>query len=195
MQVMSGFAHYFGRRDDYLAFLERLIAELRVAASEARRDGAGEYIPILFVQGGNFSRTYMNLIDEARALVVGWPVTVWDGQYRLDVPPLESIANYLLDAQPLGELGEVAGTSATYRCLQIERVLKETGAKGIIVSVMTNCPYGSVVQKIERDYFQKLDIPIVTIETTVHQEPPGEEQVMRIKTFFEMLKLAQGSAD
>jgi benzoyl-CoA reductase/2-hydroxyglutaryl-CoA dehydratase subunit BcrC/BadD/HgdB len=189
LQVIMGFAHYFGRPDDYLALLDGLIAELKLAADETQSGEAGSYIPILFVQGGGFSQTYMNLADEARALVVGWPATVWDGRYQLDVPPLESIANYLLDAQPLGELGEVAGTSATYRCLQIERALKETGAKGIIISVMTNCPYGGVVQKNERDYFQRLNIPMVTIETTVHRGPPGEEQIMRVKTFFEMLKL------
>jgi hypothetical protein len=32
-----------------------------------------------------------------------------------------------------------------------------------------------------------LDVPIVTLETNVHQDPPGEEQIMRINTFFEML--------
>ncbi|MFZ3132597.1 MAG: hypothetical protein WA125_16250 [Desulfosporosinus sp.] len=52
---------------------------------------------------------------------------------------------------------------------------------------ITGCPYGSVVQKTERDYFQRLSIPIITLETNVHKERPAEEQIMRIKTFVEML--------
>jgi hypothetical protein len=196
MQILTGAAHYFGRFDDYSALLDRSIAELALAAANPRpredNDGKGnDYIPILFVHGGGASKFFLGLLDETRALVVSWPGTMWDGEYRLDIPPLESVAHYLLDAQPLGELGEVAGTSAAYRCLQIERILKETGAKGVITVAMTGCPYGSMVQKIERDYFQQLNVPTVTLETNVHQEPPGEEQIMRIKTFFEMLNLGK----
>jgi benzoyl-CoA reductase/2-hydroxyglutaryl-CoA dehydratase subunit BcrC/BadD/HgdB len=63
--------------------------------------------------------------------------------------------------------------------------------KGVITVAMTGCPYGGLVQKTERDYFQRLGVPMVTLETNVHREPPGEEQITRIKTFFEMLDLAR----
>jgi benzoyl-CoA reductase/2-hydroxyglutaryl-CoA dehydratase subunit BcrC/BadD/HgdB len=190
MRVLMGASHYFGCYDGYSALLDRFTDELRLAA-DLRTDENDDYIPILFVHNGGASKHYLSLIDEARALVVGWPSAMWDGLYRLDIPPLESVANYLFDAQPLGELGEVAGTSAANRCLQIERELKRTGAKGVVTVSMTGCPYGGVTQKIEREHFERLNIPIVTLESNVHQELPGEEQIMRIKTFFEMLDSVQ----
>ena len=30
-------------------------------------------------------------------------------------------------------------------------------------------------------------LPIVTLETTVHDQPPTEEQITKVKTFIEML--------
>jgi hypothetical protein len=108
--------------------------------------------------------------------------------FREDIPPLESVAQYLFDAQLKGELGEGAGASATLRRRRIEEIVQETSARGIISSFVTGCPYGSVVQGIEREYFKKKGVPLVTIEHTVHaEEPPTEEQVTRIKAFIEML--------
>jgi hypothetical protein len=41
--------------------------------------------------------------------------------------------------------------------------------------------------KTEHDYFKGQGIPIISLESTVHKERPTEEQVMRVKTFVEML--------
>jgi benzoyl-CoA reductase/2-hydroxyglutaryl-CoA dehydratase subunit BcrC/BadD/HgdB len=190
MQVLAGSAHYYGNFSGYSDLLDEFVMELTEEADRLP-DGSDDYVPVLFVHGGGMAKHYLRLIDETRALVVGWPATMWDGLYRMDVPPLESIAHYLLAAQPLGELGETAGTSAAYRCLQIERVLRETGAKGVIIVAITGCPYGGVAQKKERDYFKRLNVPMVTLETNIHPTPPGEEQVMRIKAFFEMLGVSR----
>jgi len=84
-------------------------------------------------------------------------------------------------------LGEGAGASATHRKVRVEELLKETGARGIINSIVTACPYASVVQQLERNYFKKQGIPMVALENTVHNEPPTEEQVMKVKTFIDML--------
>ena len=45
----------------------------------------------------------------------------------------------------------------------------------------------SIVQQFERTHFKKLGIPTVTLESTVHKEPPTEKQIMKVKTFIEML--------
>jgi benzoyl-CoA reductase/2-hydroxyglutaryl-CoA dehydratase subunit BcrC/BadD/HgdB len=100
---------------------------------------------------------------------------------------LESIAHYLFDAQVKGELGEVAGASATYRRVRLEELVKRTRARGIVSSFITGCPFGSLVQSLEREYFKKQGVPLVALETTVHNQPPTEEQIMKVKTFIEML--------
>jgi hypothetical protein len=61
------------------------------------------------------------------------------------------------------------------------------GRSGHRIPRLTACPYASVVQQLERNYFKKQGIPMVALEGTVHNEPPTEEQVMKVKTFIDML--------
>ncbi|HEY3426521.1 MAG TPA: 2-hydroxyacyl-CoA dehydratase family protein [Negativicutes bacterium] len=184
MQVILGANHYFGQPEKYIALLDMLIDELTVAA-HTHEDRY--FIPIVFAGGGGGGMGILKVIEESHGAVVGWVVAGTE-DYRLDVPPLESIAHYLLDAQIRGELGEGAGTSATYRKYRVEELIKKNHAKGVISLSITGCPYGSVVQKNERDYFQSLGIPIITLESNVHNERPAEEQIMRVKAFFEMFR-------
>jgi hypothetical protein len=107
--------------------------------------------------------------------------------YREDVPPLESLAHYLFDSQLRGELGEATGASATLRRRGIEALIEKTGAKGLISSAVTACPYASLVQQLERNYFRKQGFPIVALEHSVHNEPVTEEQTMKVKAFLEQL--------
>lgn len=182
MEMLLGSTHYFGQPDRYIALLDRLIEELTEAAKTPEDRF---FIPIVLA-GGSGGKEILKVIEESQGAIVGW-VAVGTEDYRLDVPPLESIAHYLLDSQRQGELGEGAGTSATYRRFRVEELIQKTGAKGIISSAITGCPYGSVVQKTERDYFKDLGLPVITLETNVHRERPSEEQIMRVKTFVEML--------
>ncbi|MEQ8174112.1 MAG: 2-hydroxyacyl-CoA dehydratase family protein [Syntrophomonadaceae bacterium] len=180
MQVILGANHYFGQPERYIALLDQLIDELKEAVCMSKHD---YYIPIVLIGGGS---NILGVIEESHGVVVGWD-SVATEDYRLDVSPLESIAHYLLDAQSRGELGEGAGTSVTYRKYRIEELINKTRARGIISSSITGCPYGSIAQIIERDYFQNLGIPFTTLESNVHNERLTEEQIIRIKAFFEML--------
>jgi len=183
MQLLQGSTHYFGNPERYIALLDIIIDELTEAS---RIPEERSFIPVVLAGGGAGSLEMLEIIEESGGAVLGWLVADVN-DYRTDVPPLESIAHYVLDAQSRGELGEGAGTSATYRRFLAEDIIKKTGAKGIISSAITGCPYGSVVQKTERDYFKGLDIPVISVETNVHKERPSEEQIMRVKTFVEML--------
>jgi hypothetical protein len=129
----------------------------------------------------------LKVIEEANGAVLGWVIHS-TSDFREDVPPLESVAHYLFDAQLKGELGEGAGASATLRRVRVEELVDKTKARGIISSFVTGCPYGSVVQGLERQYFKKKGVAFVGLEHSVHaEEPPTEEQITRIKAFIEML--------
>lgn len=183
MRVLMGTNHYYGDPDEFIRVLDLLIDELEIAAQTTT---SNSFIPLVLAGGGAGSGDILRVIEESNAVIVGW-VMAGTALYREDTPPLEAMAHYVLDAQSRGELGEGAGTSATYRRFFLERIYRTTGARGIIASAITGCPYGSVVQQTERDYFKELGIPIITLENTVHKERPTEEQVMRVKTFIEML--------
>lgn len=181
LQILNGSNHYWGNYDKYLKILDLIIEEFENSPIIEK-----SYIPLVVVGGIAGGPGILNVIEESNGVVVGWMVT-GKGYYREDLPPLESIAHFLLDAQANGEHGEAAGTSATLRRHRVEELVNETNSKGIIATTITGCPYGSIVQKIERDHFKKLGIPIVQLESTVHKGRPTEEQVMRVRTFVEML--------
>jgi len=183
MQILNGSSHCFGNPEGYLEMLDLIIGELEQAVKQPPSE---PYIPLILAGGGAGGSAILNVIEESRGAIVGW-VIVGTGEYREDIPPLESIAHYVLDAQAKGELGEGAGTSATFRKDRIASLAEETGAKGIISSAITGCPYGSIVQQIEREHFKKLGIPIISLEGTVHRGRPSEEQIMRVRTFVEMI--------
>ena len=183
LQLVLGSNHYFGNPDEFIRVLDLLLEELEFAAltPETR-----PYIPLVLTGGAAGGGGILKVIEESHAAILGWVIACTD-DYREDLPPLEAMAHYVLDAQGRGELGEGAGTSATNRRFHIEKLYRRTGAKGIIASAITGCPYGSVVQQMEREYFKQQGIPIISLESSVHEERPTEEQVMRVKTFVEML--------
>jgi benzoyl-CoA reductase/2-hydroxyglutaryl-CoA dehydratase subunit BcrC/BadD/HgdB len=180
MQLIGAASHFFGDLGAYNHTLDLLIDEL----TEAAKDPTDEsFIPLVTAGGGP---GVLNVIEESRGAILGWLLVTTD-EYREDVPPLESIAHYVLDAQGRGEMGEVVGTSATLRRYRLEELVEKVGARGVITSTITGCPYGSIVQQMEREHFKKLGIPIIQLEGTVHRGRPTEEQIMRVRTFVEML--------
>lgn len=184
-QLLAASSHYYGNPTRFIAILDQLIAELEVVA--LRPSSKTSHIPLVLAGGFASGPGLLQIIEESRGAIVGW-ATHGTSDYREDISPLESIAHYLFEAQIKGELGEVAGASAIYRKVGIEQLVKQTQARGIISASVTGCPYGSVVQGLERDYFKKQGIPMVALEHNIHaEEPPTEEQITKIKTFIEML--------
>ena len=182
-QLLNGSSHCYGNPQEYLRVLDLLIAELEVASLSQPKD---RFVPLVLA-GGAVSPSILQVIEESKGAILGW-ILVGTVDYREDVPPLESLAHYLLDAQARGELGEGAGASATFRRHRIESLVAETRSKGVISTATTGCPYASIVQQMERTHFKKLGVPFIGLETNVHKERPSEEQIMRVRTFMEMLQ-------
>ena len=182
VQLLNGSSHCYGDPVEYVRVLDELTGELERAPVLGPSEG---YVPLVLA-GGAVSPTILEVVEESQGAIVGW-IVVGTVDYRTDVPPLEALAHYLLDAQARGELGEGAGSSATYRRNRIEALVRETQSRGVISTAVTGCPYASIVQQMERNHFKKLGIPLIALETNVHRERPSEEQIMRIRTFMEML--------
>ena len=183
-QLLLGSNHYFGQPEIYDKILDQLLEELEAAAKTPE---LRYHIPLVLAGGVAGGPKLLKVIEEAHGVILGWVIHS-TSDFREDIPPLEAIAHYLFDAQLKGELGEGAGASATLRRIRIEELVQKTKARGIISSFVTGCPYGSVVQGIEREHFKKRGVPMVSLEHSVHaDEPPTEEQITKIKTFIEML--------
>ena len=183
-QLLMGSNHFFGKPQEFEAIVDQVVLDLEAAAATPEKR---YHIPLVLAGGVAGGPKLLKVIEEAQGVVLGWVIHS-TSDFREDVPPLEAVAHYLFDAQLKGELGEGAGASATLRRIRVEELVDKTKARGIISSFVTGCPYGSVVQGLERQYFKKKGVAFVGLEHSVHaEEPPTEEQITRIKAFIEML--------
>ncbi len=182
--LLFGSTHYFGQPEKFECIVDQILADIEAAALNPERRPA---IPLVLAGGVAGGPQLLKVIEESNGVILGW-VIHGTSDFREDIPPLEAVAHYLFDAQLKGELGEGAGASATLRRRRVEELVDKTQARGIISSFVTGCPYGSVVQGLEREYFKKKGVPMVSLEHSVHaEEPPTEEQITRVRAFIEML--------
>ncbi|MDR1817534.1 MAG: 2-hydroxyacyl-CoA dehydratase family protein [Puniceicoccales bacterium] len=183
MWLLGGTGGFFGNQKKFFEILDRLIAELEAAVQVPDNR---PYLPLILAGGPPGGLSFFKLLEQNNAVLVGF-VLLGTALYREDVPPREALAHYLFESQLRGELGEATGASALLRRRGIEALIEKTGAKGLISSAVTACPYASLVQQLERNYFRQQGVPIVALEHTVHNDPITEEQTMKIKAFLEQL--------
>jgi benzoyl-CoA reductase/2-hydroxyglutaryl-CoA dehydratase subunit BcrC/BadD/HgdB len=181
-QIFMGSMHMFGDPDRFGDVLDRLSAELEELDQYPE---STPFIPLVLA-GSVGNQRLFQAIEESGGGIAGW---VYHGTRKYDetLPPLESLAHFVLDAQARGDIGEAVGASVAYRRILVEEEVRKTGARGIISSSIIGCPYANLMQQLERDHFSKLGILLIALETDVHREPPTEEQIMRVKAFVEML--------
>ena len=168
-------------RELFVDLLDSLISELQWAAHQP----VAPFVPLVLA-GNMFNMDVTKTIDQSGGAIVGSLMAITT-LYREDVPPLQALAEFLLDMQLKGESSDQAGAVASARKLRIEEEVKRTRAKGVIVSGTTGCPYTSLTRQMEQDFFTKKGIPVLAVEGTAHADPVTEEIKMRVKAFIEML--------
>jgi benzoyl-CoA reductase/2-hydroxyglutaryl-CoA dehydratase subunit BcrC/BadD/HgdB len=183
MMLMYGYFHYYGNPEKFEKILDDLALELESAAAD---HDPSAYIPLVLAGGFLSGPRLFEVVENAGGSFVAWEI-FGTRDYSEELPPLESIAHYLLDAQIAGLYGEMAGAAVHLRKFNIEKLISRTGARGVVSGSVTACPYGSILPQLERQYFKKYGVPYINIETSVHKDPPTEEQITRLKTFVEML--------
>jgi benzoyl-CoA reductase/2-hydroxyglutaryl-CoA dehydratase subunit BcrC/BadD/HgdB len=108
--------------------------------------------------------------------------------YREDLPPLESLGDYVLEMQLQGQMHDKCGGVVSLRRKRIDRELEEWNAKGVIIGGTTGCPYMALAREMEYEYFTKKGVSVLMLDGTPdNQEPATEEQKMRLKAFIEMM--------
>lgn len=185
-QIILGAGHYYGNFEEYIKVLDKLIEELKEEASKEQNND--DIIPLVFAGQGGSASLLFQTIEEGGGVLSGWvSATSFERFYDENIPPVESLARYLLDGQLAGELGEMGGGAATLRRKRIEGEIDKTGARGVVLYGVTACPYATIVRQMEREYFKNLGVPVINLEGTVFKEPPNEDQLNTVKTFLEML--------
>ncbi len=177
MYLLGGLSHYFGNPEAFTELVDGLLEELEGLPEDPyERDNV---IPLVWAGGRGQEFGVYEAIDNAGGALLGFVSTPYEKDYREDIPPVESLARFVLD-------GQMAGASI-YRRHVIEHQIKSLNAKGLILYGYLGCSFGSVAREMFREYFHKKGIPSINLEGTYQTGSPTGQLLTRIKAFIEML--------
>ena len=177
MYMILGTAHYFGKPGEYEDVLDGLIAEL--GAAPRIPSPTGKIVPLAWVGGRGQEFGVYKAIDDAGGAITQWHIPdEHTKDYREDLPPLAAYANYIISAR--------LGGSPIRRLKNIDDNRKHFGAKGILFYSYQGCSFGGIHKEIQRDFFQKLGVPSISLEGSFQVGPPTGQLLTRIRAFVEM---------
>ncbi len=86
-------------------------------------------------------------IDDCEGALLSWYTpNPYDKDWREDIPPLEAMAEFVLDYFLVG--------SPVHQIQGIENLMKKVGSKGLFFYNYVGCAFGSVHVGIFRNYFK-----------------------------------------
>lgn len=178
MVIKSGF---FMDKAKHTLLVKSLISELKALPAENSRD-----IKVILTGIMAEPDSFLELFNEYNLVVVGDDLAHESRQFRTDVPaggtPLERLAR---------RWAEVQGCSLAYdpekrRSNMLIDMVRETGADGVIVTMMKFCEPEEFDYPILKKEFEKANIPHLYIE--LEQQADSAEQLRtRIQGFAEMM--------
>jgi benzoyl-CoA reductase/2-hydroxyglutaryl-CoA dehydratase subunit BcrC/BadD/HgdB len=176
--LLMGSAHYFGKPEEYESLLDQLIEELK--AAEYIPSPHGKIVPLTWVGARGLEFGVYKAVDDMGGALLSWfTPNPYDRIWREDIPPLESMARFILDYFVTG--------SPVNQIKYIENMIAETGSKGIFFYTYIGCPYGGLHVELFRDYFHKKDVPSSFLEGSWQVGAPSGQVLTRVRAFVEML--------
>ena len=177
MYLLMGSSHYFGKPDEYMNVLDTVLAELE---REAKKTNTEKFVPLVWAGSRSQDFGMYQTIDDSGGAVLAWiTAPAFNRDYDEQLPPLESLARYLLSSQFAG--------SVRFRQEEIERQIKQTNARGIIFHHYMGCSFAGLEQEMLRDYFKKQGIPGLSLEGIFQVGSPPGQVLTRVKALIEML--------
>lgn len=178
MFMLMGSGHYFGKPDAYEAVLDRLIDELNSA--NIVTSPFGKVVPLTWIGARGLEFGVYKAVDDCGGALLSWfTPNPYDRNWREDVPPLESMARYILDYFLVG--------SPVHQIKGIERMIEHSASKGIFFYHYVGCAFGGIHVEIFRDYFKKMGIPSIGLDGCFQVGAPSGQLLTRVRAFIEML--------
>jgi benzoyl-CoA reductase/2-hydroxyglutaryl-CoA dehydratase subunit BcrC/BadD/HgdB len=176
--LLMGSAHYFGKPAEYEAMLDQLVTELETA--EFIPSPLGKIIPLTWVGARGLEFGVYKAVDDLGGALLSWfTPNPYDRDWREDIPPLESMARFILDYFVTG--------SPVNQIKYIENMIEESGSKGMFFYTYIGCPYGGLHVELFRDYFHKKGVHSSGLEGSWQVGAPSGQLITRVRAFIEML--------
>ena len=180
MFLLMGMGHYFGRPERFEAVQDKVVAELGEASFITPR-GHHAIVPLTWIGARGLEFGVYKAVDDAGGALLGWYTpNPYDKTWRTDLPPLESMARFILDY--------FLATSPVRQIEGIERLIQGSGSQGIFFYTYIGCAFGGVHVEIFREYFQKLGLPSIGLDGTFQVGMPSGQLLTRVRAFVEMLQ-------
>jgi len=177
MFMLMGSGHYFGKPAEFIAMLDTLIAELE---TESKKTHTEPFVPLVWSGGRGQEFGVYKAIDDAKGAILGWVIpTPFARDYNEQIPPLESLARYLLD-------GQAAGSTA-HRITAVTNQVRKVNAKGIVFYGYVGCSQSGIGREMQRQHFKEIGIPGITLEGSFQVGAPSGQLLTRVRAFTEML--------
>lgn len=178
MFMLMGTGTYYGKPEEFEAILDRLIDEL--SSAENIISPVGKVIPLTWIGARGLEFGVYKAVDDCGGALLSWfTPNPYDKNWREDVPPLESMAHFILDYFLVG--------SPVRQIKGIERMIEQSSSKGIFFYHYIGCAFGGVHIEIFRDYFRKMGTPSIHLDGCFQVGAPSGQLLTRTKAFIEML--------
>ena len=176
MILLAGNADYWGDPIEYESIVDQLLAEFE-QLREGEYNDAETYVIWAGARGQEFGA--YETLDNCKASITGWsiPNNLRD-DYNLEKDPVEAFIDFVLGE---GHGGSDVSTG------EIEKLIKTTGAKGVILYGFLGCSYGSIDIELKKDHFKKINIPTVSLMGAFQIGATAGQTATRIEAFLEML--------
>ncbi|WP_310604098.1 2-hydroxyacyl-CoA dehydratase family protein [Anaerosporobacter sp.] len=178
MFLLMGTGHYYGKPEEYEKILDDLIQELETA--DVIEPASGKVVPLTWIGARGLEFGVFKAIDDCGGALLSWYTpNPYDKDWREDIPPVESMARYLMDYFLV--------TSPVQQIKGIEKMIEESSSTGIFFYNYIGCAFGGVHVEIFRDYFRKMGIPSIGLDGSFQVGAPSGQLLTRVRAFIEML--------
>lgn len=177
MFLLMGTGHYYGKPEEFEAVVDELLDELEHA--DFVKPSSGKIIPLTWCGARGLEFGVFKAIDDCDGALLSWYTpNPYDKDWREDIPPLESMAEFVLDYFLVGTpVNQIKG---------IEKLLQSVGSKGIFFYHYVGCAFGGIHVEIFRDYFKKKGIPNIELDGSFQIGAPSGQLITRVRAFIEM---------
>lgn len=176
--LLMGSAHYFGKPAQYEAMLDQLIEELKTAPFVESH--IGKIVPLTWVGARGLEFGVFKAVDDMGGALLSWfTPNPYDRVWNEEIPPLEAMARFILDYFVTG--------SPVNQIKYIEKMIEDTGSKGMFFYTYIGCPYGGMHVELFRNHFHQKGVPSSFLEGSWQVGAPSGQLLTRVRAFVEML--------
>ena len=179
MYLLIGTGHSFGKPDEFEEVVDQLLEELE--RPNNIRPYPKKLVRLVWSGGRGQEFGVYKTIDDSGGAITAWHTPDdWTRDYREDLPPIKSYADYILTGRTMG--------SPVRRLARIEETLEPFKAQGILFYGYVGCSFGGIHREIAGGHFQKKGYPNIQLEGSFQVGPPTGQLLTRIRAFIEMLQ-------